>query len=68
MAVASLVFLIFGALAEFERDIIREHTRAALEAAKARGKKGGRPKALNANKVAMAQELYANKHNNIADI
>src|SRR3954447_1345256 len=43
-----LIFHIFGALAEFERDIIRERTQAGLIAARARGKRGGRPKALNA--------------------
>ena len=63
-----LVFHIFGALAEFERDIIRERTQAGLLAARARGKKGGRPKALNATKVAMARELYNNKQSSIADI
>jgi DNA invertase Pin-like site-specific DNA recombinase len=41
-----LVFHIFGALAEFEREIIRERTKAGLTAARARGKSGGRPKAL----------------------
>jgi DNA invertase Pin-like site-specific DNA recombinase len=40
-----LVFHIFGALAEFERDIIRERTQAGLTAARARGRLGGRPKA-----------------------
>jgi DNA invertase Pin-like site-specific DNA recombinase len=41
-----LIFHIFGALAEFERDIIRERTQAGLNAARARGRKGGRPKRL----------------------
>ena len=63
-----LVFHIFGALAEFERDIIRERTQAGLTAARARGRTGGRPKALNVTKVAMARELYDNKQNSIADI
>ena len=40
-----LMFHIVGAMAEFERDIIRERTTAGLEAARARGRKGGRPKA-----------------------
>src|SRR5205823_2858101 len=44
-----LVFHIFGALAEFERDIIRERTQAGLLAARARGRKGGRPKAKALN-------------------
>ena len=39
-----LIFHIFGALAEFERDIIRERTQAGLTAARARGRNGGRPK------------------------
>jgi DNA invertase Pin-like site-specific DNA recombinase len=64
-----LVFHIFGALAEFERDIIRERTNAGLQAARARGRLGGRPKALNSSKkVAMAQALYADKSNSVADI
>src|SRR5215213_4903876 len=45
-----LIFHIFGALAEFERDIIRERTNAGLEAARSRGKLGGRPKALTSEK------------------
>src|ERR1700676_4377078 len=46
-----LIFHIFGALAEFERDIIRERTNAGLQAARARGRLGGRPKALNDKKA-----------------
>jgi DNA invertase Pin-like site-specific DNA recombinase len=42
-----LTFHLFASLAEFERDIIRERTRAGLEAARARGRKGGRPKGLS---------------------
>ena len=63
-----LVFHIFGALAEFERDIIRERTQAGLQAARARGKRGGRPKVLKDKKVAMAQALYNDKNNSIAEI
>ncbi len=66
-----LVFHIFGALAEFERDIIRERTQAGLAAARARGRRGGRPKVAglaDAKKVAMAQALYSDKTNSIADI
>ncbi len=59
---------IFGALAEFERDIIRERTKAGLLAARARGRRGGRPKTLMGNKVAMAQALYNDKNNPIAEI
>ncbi len=64
-----LIFHIMGALAEFERDLIRERTNAGLEAARARGKKGGRPKTLpTSSKVALAQKLYADKSNSIEDI
>jgi DNA invertase Pin-like site-specific DNA recombinase len=44
-----LIFHIFGALAEFERNLIREQTQAGLSAARSRGRKGGRPKALTAS-------------------
>src|SRR5947207_9853104 len=66
-----LVFHIFGALAEFERDIIRERTQAGLQAARARGRKGGRPKAKALNtpkKVTLAQSLYNDKNNSIDEI
>src|SRR5207302_8745631 len=63
-----LVFHIFGALAEFERDIIRERTNAGLQAARARGRKGGRPKALTPKKSAMAQALYNDKNNTVDEI
>src|SRR5205085_6718840 len=55
-----LIFHIFGALAEFERDLIRERTNAGLAAARARGRTGGRPKAFgNPRKLAMAKALFA---------
>jgi DNA invertase Pin-like site-specific DNA recombinase len=66
-----LIFHVFGALAEFERDLIRERTRAGLIAARARGRQGGRPRSpiLNDPKMlAMAKSLYADKKNRIADI
>jgi DNA invertase Pin-like site-specific DNA recombinase len=59
-----LVFHIFGALAEFERDLIRDRTRAGLEAARARGRKGGRPYApayRDKNRLALARRLYDEK-------
>lgn len=52
-----LIFHIFGALAEFERDIIRERTQAGLNAARARGRKGGRPKS-SPRKKRMWQRRY----------
>jgi DNA invertase Pin-like site-specific DNA recombinase len=63
-----LIFHIFGALAEFERDIIKDRTNAGLTAARARGRLGGRPKILTEKKVAMAQELYDNKKSDIDEI
>jgi DNA invertase Pin-like site-specific DNA recombinase len=63
-----LIFHIFGALAEFERDIIRERTQAGLTAARARGRLGGRPKSLTGKKTAMAQALYNDKNNTIDEI
>ena len=45
-----LIFHIFGALAEFERNLIRERTMAGLRAARARGRVGGRPRKLDAKK------------------
>jgi DNA invertase Pin-like site-specific DNA recombinase len=64
-----LVFHIFGALSEFERNLIRERTIAGLEAARARGRLGGRPKLKETDsKVAMAKKLYADKTNGINEI
>ncbi len=56
-----LVFHIFGALAEFERGIILERTMAGLSAARARGRMGGRPKALDSDKRELALKLYREK-------
>ena len=55
-----LIFHIFGALAEFEREVIKERTIAGLQAARARGRLGGRPKlqSLDPKKVALARKLY----------
>lgn len=66
-----LVFHVFGALAEFERDLIRERTQAGLAAARARGRHGGRPRAeaLNTSrKIALARALYQDKSHSISDI
>lgn len=54
-----LVFHVFGALAEFERELIRERTLAGLASARARGRKGGRPPAMTARKVDLAAKLMA---------
>jgi DNA invertase Pin-like site-specific DNA recombinase len=63
-----LIFHIFGALAEFERDIIRERTQAGLAAARARGRAGGRRKTLKPKQIAMVKKLYADKTTPIQDI
>ncbi len=61
-----LIFHVFGALAEFERDLIRERTNAGLAAARARGRTGGRPKKLaDPKRLALAQALY---HGGQADV
>jgi DNA invertase Pin-like site-specific DNA recombinase len=54
-----LVFHIFGSIAEFERSLIRERTRAGVAAAKARGRVGGRPAKLNVEQVEHAKNLLA---------
>jgi DNA invertase Pin-like site-specific DNA recombinase len=63
-----LIFHIFGALAEFERNLIRERTTAGLLAARVRGKKGGRPKALIAKQLSIAKALYTDKQHSITEI
>ena len=66
-----LTFHLFAALAEFEKDIIRERTKAGLEAARARGRKGGRPKGISKqalNKVLIAQALYKKQNMSISEI
>ena len=56
-----LIFHIFASLAEFERNIIRERTKAGLAAAKARGKTGGRPPKLSEKEIEMAKAMLANR-------
>jgi DNA invertase Pin-like site-specific DNA recombinase len=68
-ATGQLVFHIFGALAEFERNLINERTMAGLEAARARGRRGGRPRLKSAaGKVAMAKKLYRDRILSIPEI
>lgn len=65
-----LIFHIFGALAEFEREVIRERTNAGLQAARARGRLGGRPtiQSLDPKKVALARKLYNDKSMPVQEI
>lgn len=62
-----LFFHLFGALAEFERDLIRERVQAGLKSARARGRKGGRP-AVSEETKAMAQALMADKKLSVKQI
>src|SRR5687768_12616855 len=62
-----LIFHIFGALAEFERNLIRERTQAGLTAARARGKKGGRPPAMTDRQISITKSLYADRKPSIQE-
>ena len=63
-----LIFHIFGALAEFERNLIRERTKAGLKAARARGRKGGRKPALSTKQQQVAVKLYHEKAHTAEEI
>lgn len=66
-----LIFHLFAALAEFERDVISERTKAGLAAARARGRKGGRPPGLSkkAEDIArLAESLYKERKRTITEI
>ena len=64
-----LIFHLMGALAEFERDLIRERTNAGLAASKARGRVGGRPRKLKTNgKVALARRMFTEQSHSIPEI
>ena len=63
-----LFFSIMGALAEFERELIRERTMAGLEAARARGRVGGRPSKMTPEKIKVAREMYDSKEHTVEAI
>jgi len=63
-----LIFQIFGALAEFERNLIRERTLAGLKAARARGRIGGRPKSLDTTKTELLYRLRDEKKHTVKEI
>jgi len=67
-ATGKLLFHMIAAFAQFERDNMIENTRAGLDAARARGKKGGRPKKLDAKKIAMAKELRKDPNRTVKEI
>jgi DNA invertase Pin-like site-specific DNA recombinase len=63
-----LIFHVFGALAEFERDLIRERTHAGLAAARARGRLFGRPKMLSSQQVKQLRSLAHDEGNTVTEI
>jgi len=63
-----LIFHVFGALAEFERDLIRERTHAGLQAARARGRLFGRPKVLTVHQVKQLRTLAKDQPNTVGEI
>lgn len=63
-----LFFGIFAALAEFERELIAERTRAGLAAARARGRKGGRPRKMNRSTLLMAMSAMADPKANASEV
>jgi len=63
-----LIFHVFGAIAEFERNLIRERTTAGLMAAKARGRVGGRPRSLSEKDLAAARALLAKPEITVAEV
>lgn len=63
-----LVFHLFGALAEFERNLIRERTQAGLSAARARGRMGGRKPKLKSGQVKTLLKMYESKQHTIKEI
>ncbi|MFW5471630.1 recombinase family protein [Knoellia sp. CPCC 206435] len=63
-----LIFHVFAALAEFERDLIRERTMAGLAAARARGRRGGRPTVWTPEKLDAARTMYESREHDVSTI
>ena len=63
-----LIYHIFGAFSEFERNLIRERTQAGLKAARARGRLGGRPTKLSCEKVNLLNKLYNDREQTVKEI
>ncbi len=63
-----LIFHLFGALAEFERELVRERTNAGLASARARGRLGGRPKAMTQRQIQMAKTMLAAPNTTVKEI
>lgn len=63
-----LIFHVFGALAEFERELVQQRTRAGLAAARARGRRGGRPPLLTEDQLKTAKQMYERQDMTVAQI
>ena len=63
-----LIFHLFGALAEFERNLIRERTQAGLQAARARGRNGGRQQKLTLQQIEIGRSLAADPKRSVSSI
>lgn len=63
-----LIFHVFSALAEFERNLTRERTQAGLAAARARGRKGGRPRKLDSAQIKLLYQLYDERERTVREI
>jgi DNA invertase Pin-like site-specific DNA recombinase len=63
-----LIFHVFGALAEFERELIRERTNAGLASARSRGRLGGRPKAMTDKQLRIARTMLKDSHTTITEV
>ena len=63
-----LVFHLFGALSEFERDLVRERTLAGLASARARGRQGGRPRSMDEQKVKLASRLMQDPELSVGEV
>jgi Helix-turn-helix domain of resolvase/Resolvase, N terminal domain len=63
-----VTFHLFGALPEFERELTRERTTAGLAAARARGRSGGRPRAMTSEKLPVARQMYEGRRHTLATI
>ena len=62
------MFHLFGALAEFEKNLINERSQAGLEPARSRGRLGGRPKLLNRDQQQLVVKLYNDREHSITGV
>lgn len=67
-ATGKLMFHVFGALAEFERNLIREQTSAGLQATRARGRVGGRKKILDSKQISLGKAMLYDKSIKVTEV